>query len=224
MLRPRLRPHPATLPSHHHANLRPVLLPPPLHLPSPIPPQRRPVPRQPVAPFIARRARLSEWCTFAPRKPTWRTPCCASSASRLPLSCDRHRRCDERTCEYRGGSASGRRLQLPRPLSPGRPRLIAHGCALPTGCRTKPTGPATVNPSRGQSGQRCASQAPLPTRLPVVPIRPSSRPPLLPTATPRGTRQYSPLAQRIRPRLRLPCHLRKHPLSGPATPTSSGST
>ena len=49
MLRPRLRPHPATLPSRHHANLRPVLLPPPLHLPSPLHLQRTGVRRRRLA-------------------------------------------------------------------------------------------------------------------------------------------------------------------------------
>ena len=52
MLRPRLRPHPATLPSRHHANLRPVLLPPPLHLPSPLHLQRTGVRRRGLA-FVA---------------------------------------------------------------------------------------------------------------------------------------------------------------------------
>ena len=52
MLRPRLRPHPATLPSRHHANLRPVLLPPPLHLPSPLHLQRTGVRRRRLA-FVA---------------------------------------------------------------------------------------------------------------------------------------------------------------------------
>ena len=221
MLRPRLRPRPATLPSRRHANPRPALLSPPLHPPSPTPPQR-PVPRQPASPFIARRAWPPERCTFAPQKPTWRTPCCASSASRLQLIVVRQTSPMRRARLWMAKRLDQRSTAstLPRSPSPDHPSLIARGCVLPIGCRTKPTGPATVNHNRGQPGQRCAT-APRPTLLPAVPVSPPSRPPLLPTATPHGTRRYSSV-DAAQPSDAVP------PSPGPATsdvtPTFSGST
>ena len=108
-----------------------------------------------------------------------------------------------------------------RSPSPDRPSLIARGCVLPTGCLTKPTGPAIANHNRGQlAGQRSAT-APRPTLLPSVPVIPPPRPLPLSTATPRGTRRYPLMTPRSPPALyhRLPS-----PAITDVTPTFSGST
>ena len=164
MLRPRLRPHPATLPSHHHANLRPFLLPPPLHLPSPLHLQRTGVRRRRLA-FVAPTLPLTS-STTAPGAATTSATSRGGTPRSFPTPLP-HRRRD----------------MPPEPLRHSTPNGPEHASAnLAAGLPSD----ESPNPERSPPVKPCGHRSPYNCRFPCarlrVPEPPTPMPPSVPVA------------------------------------------